>query len=115
MADSADELADLTPPRPVRPERPSTIRNSERQHGTGLALLFLIFLGGGFLAFLAAITSSYVMLALIAIPMGFAGVGALHYFTWGYWLQRRYREQGDDENFWDVTQPPVSDLNPRIK
>ena len=115
MSDSADDLAEFTPAPPARPERPASRGTSEKRHGTALAVLMLVFLGGGFLAFLAAITSSYIMLAMIAIPLGFGAMGALHYFTWGFWLQRAYREQEKNENFWDVTQPPVSDLNPRIK
>ncbi len=112
MSDSADDLATYVP---EPPQRPVAGRSNEKPHGTGLAVMMLLFLAGAFLAFLAFMTSSYIMLAMIGIPLVFAGVGFLHYMTWGYWLQRSYRAEMEQENFWEVRQPPVSDLNPRIK
>lgn len=112
MTDSADDLATYTPAPPVRPERPT---RGGQQHATGLAVLFILFAVGGFLAFVSFITSSYIMLAMILIPLLFGGMGILHYVTWGYWLQKAERKREQEPNFWEVSQPPVSDLNPRIK
>ena len=106
---------DFLPPPPIRPSRPVDSR-PPIGFGTAVALLLVLFVCGGFLVFMTVITSSYIALGIIGVPLALAGVSILHYCTWGYWLQRMQRnQQTDSENFWEVDQPPVSDVNPQIK
>ena len=106
---------DLLPTPPTRPSRSPKAR-PPIGIGTAFALLLVLFVGGGFLVFMTVITSSYLALGIIGVPLGIAALSILHYCTWGYWLQRmQSSEDATSENFWDVKPPPVSDVNPQIK
>lgn len=107
-------MSDDYPLPPVRPERPQR-KTPPLSIGTAIALLLVLIVGGGFLVFLTVITSSYIALGLVGVPLAIAGVSILHYCTWGYWLQRMQREEEPAQEFWKVASPPVSDVNPQIK
>jgi hypothetical protein len=70
---------------------------SHRQFRTTmLAGMFALFLVGGFLLFLTAITGG----AILLVPLGLAAVGALgalHYFLWGRSMSQATEEERVEE------------------
>jgi hypothetical protein len=63
---------------------------------TMLAVMFALFLGGGFLLFLTIITGG----AILLVPIGLAALGALgafHYFLWGRSLSQATEEERVEE------------------
>ncbi|HEV3235372.1 MAG TPA: hypothetical protein VGZ25_00190 [Gemmataceae bacterium] len=63
---------------------------------TMLAAMFALFLGGGFLLFLTAITGG----AILLVPIGLAAlglIGAFHYFLWGRSMSQATEEERIEE------------------
>lgn len=59
--------------------------------GTLLALIRLLFVGGGLL-FLTALVLPQA-LGLFLVVLGFASIALLHYFVWGRWLSRQIADE----------------------
>lgn len=68
----------------------------ERNAGTWLALIFMLAIGGGFLA-LVMMMLPFKMKIIILLMIGVPATFALHYFTWGRWLMRQQRSREADE------------------
>jgi hypothetical protein len=68
-------------------------QSPQRNEGTYLAMISILIIAGGLLAFVSLVLPQASGLLLVA--GGFCGFVALHYFTWGRWLSRIAAEQKD--------------------
>jgi hypothetical protein len=75
----------------VRLPGSSTPRPPQRNEGTYIAMIFVLAVVGGLIAFVSLILPQ--ASGLILVAGGFCGFVALHYFTWGRWLSRMAAEQ----------------------
>ena len=68
--------------------------SADRNSGTFLALLALMFVGGGLLMLVAVVLPQ--ALGLVVVVFGFFLMGLLHYVTWGWWLSRMHVEEDEE-------------------
>lgn len=62
---------------------------------TWLALVALLFIGGGLLGIMFVVLPDMALLLLVVA--GFALFILLHYLTWGYWMMRAHRRGEEAE------------------
>ncbi len=82
----------------MTPRLPGESRKEKQKaqdSGTWLALVFVLFSVGGFIALVSLILPDFAMMLLVVAGLFF--FIAFHYFTWGRWLTARVERMKLDE------------------